>query len=121
MPIVSNFDREHGGVHAVAVGTLTFDDFKSHLSLERPLRNPSHSELIDARAAELVLTPEDLHRIAELLRGDAKQTQLGRTAVLVKTDSAFQLIRLLETMVEGVCELRPFRKEEKARLWLTAP
>jgi hypothetical protein len=120
MPIVTNFDAERGEVHAVAVGTLTFDDLRSHICLSRNSHGAFRPELIDARRAEILFTPDDVQRIADLLRREAQETQLGRTAFVLTNDAAFQLIRTLEQMMEGVCEVRAFRKEDKARAWLAA-
>jgi hypothetical protein len=45
---------------------------------------------------------------------------LGPTAVLVSDDVAFGVIRMLEVLVEDICEVRSFRDEQEARAWLAA-
>ncbi len=120
MPIVTNFDSVRSEVHAIAIEVLTFDDLRSHICLTRTSHDASHPELIDARKAEVALGRNDLERVADLFRREARETPLGRTAFVVTSDVAFGLIRSLEQMLEGVCEVRPFRKQDKARAWLAA-
>ena len=64
--------------------------------------------------------PADVRRIVELLRSLSRESKLGRTAILVSTDYAYGLMRMLETLVEDVCQLRVFREEQEARAWLNA-
>jgi hypothetical protein len=67
-----------------------------------------------------VLTPADVRRIVELLRSLSRESKLGRTAILVSTDYAYGLMRMLEMLVEDVCQIRVFREEQEARAWLNA-
>ena len=67
-----------------------------------------------------MLTPADVRRIVELLRSLSRESKLGRTAILVSTDYAYGLMRMLEMLVEDVCQIRVFREEQEARAWLNA-
>ena len=118
MPIITDVDHEYSQIHSTAIGLVTYDDVRDHLSLVRHAHGLSHPELIDARGATLVLTEDDVGQIAELLRNESQRTPLRRTAVLVDTDLAFGVLRELEVLVEGVCEVKPFRDEQEARAWL---
>jgi hypothetical protein len=120
MPIITDVDHERSQVRAVAVGLVTYDDVRAHLSLERHFRGLPYPEFIDARGTTISLTPDEVRRIAELLRELRRDSTLGPTAVLVSDDVAFGLIRMLEALVEDVCEVKPFRDEQDARAWLAA-
>jgi hypothetical protein len=118
MPIITNVDPERGEVHAVAVGTVTFDDVRNHLLLERHFGGLAYKEFVDARGAWISLSAAENREIAEMLRNLRRESRLGPTAVLVSDDVAFGVIRMLEALVEDVCEVKPFRDEQEARAWL---
>jgi hypothetical protein len=55
-----------------------------------------------------------------LIRALGHESTLGPTAVLVATDFAFWVMRMLEVLVEDVAQIRPFKDEQEARAWLDA-
>ena len=120
MPILSTIDHEHSQIRAVAVGPVTYADVESHLQQEKAWKSLSYREFIDGRGAGLVLTSADVRRIVEMLRSLSRESKLGRTAILVSTDYAYGLMRMLEMLVEDVCQIRVFREEQEARAWLNA-
>ena len=54
------------------------------------------------------------------LREMSKQTPLGATAIIVDSDEAFGMMRMLQILTEDVAPLRPFRRESDATEWLNA-
>jgi hypothetical protein len=120
MPIIVNVDHEHAEVRAIAVGAVTFDDVRSHLLLERHFRGLAYKELIDARGAWISFDEGETRKIAELIQKDGRETALGPTAVVVSDDVAFGVVRMIEVLVEDVCQVKPFRDAEEARSWLAA-
>jgi hypothetical protein len=74
--------------------------------------------LIDARHAIVKLSSSDVHEIVELLRSLARSRRLGRTAVVVSTDVAYGIMKMLQILVEDVCVVQPFRDLTAATLWL---
>ena len=118
LPIITDIDHTHREVHAVAVGPVAFDDIRSHLLLERNFKGLAYPEIVDARSAAISLSPEEIERVADLLRDLARDSKLGPTAVVVSDDSSFGVIRMIEAAVEGVCEVKPFHEEQAARTWL---
>ncbi len=85
---------------------------------ERQWQGLSYPELVDARGAGIEFTPSEVREVVELLRQLGTESRLGPTAVLVSSDAAFGIIRMLEMLVEDVCEIKPFRDEPEARAWL---
>jgi hypothetical protein len=118
VPIITDVDHAKREVRAVAIGPVTFDDIKSHLSLERNFKGLAYPEMIDARAAAISLTPSEVEQTADLLRDLARGSKLGPTAVVVSDDSSFGVIRSIEALIEDVCEVKPFREEKEALAWL---
>lgn len=120
MPIILNVDHERKEVHAVAIGPISYSDVEDHLSTERHFGGLPYKEFVDARGAGISWTPAEIRQIVALLRSLGQQSKLGPTAVLVSNDAAFGVLRMLQTLVEDVCEVRPFRDEQEARIWLAS-
>ena len=119
MPIIFTVDHTRQEVRATAVGPITFEDVRAHLAQERQWEGLTYPELVDARPAAISLSPTEVREIVDLLRKLAITSHLGRTAVLVASDYQFGVARMLEALVEDVCEIKPFRDEGEAHLWLT--
>jgi hypothetical protein len=120
MPIILNVDHERKEIDAVAVGPISYADVENHLSMEQHFGGLAYRELIDARGAGILLIPAEIRQIGALLRSLGQQSKLGPTAVLVSTDAAFGVMRMLQVLVEDVCEIMPFRDEQEARIWLSS-
>jgi hypothetical protein len=118
MPIIATVDHARREVHAVAVGPISYEDVERHLSQERHSQGLPYREFIDARSAGLTFTPADVRRIVVLLRELGQESKLGPTAVVLSSAYAFGLIRMLEMLIEDVCEVKPFLDEQEARIWL---
>lgn len=118
MPIHYTIDRERGYMHTVLEGLITLRDVRVHLDQERRDHGLGLSELVDARRATLALDSAQVRQIVTYMRDLAREHALGPTAVLVTTDYAFGMLRMLETLVEDVCAIRPFRDEDEAGEWL---
>ena len=118
MPIVLDVDHRNFEVTAIAIGPITFEDVKNHLLMERYFNGLAYKELVDARGSGISWTQSETREIVQLLRELGHGSKLGPTAVLVSDDVAFGIIRMLEALVEDVCEIVPFRDENEARTWL---
>jgi len=118
MPIIATVDHARREVHAIAVGPVSYDDIERHLLQERRWESLPYREFIDARGAGPTFTPADVRRIVGVLRSLSGESPLGRTAIVVSSDYAFGLLRMLEMLVEDVCHVKPFLDEREARIWL---
>jgi hypothetical protein len=74
--------------------------------------------LIDARGFSPAFSPEEVRTLVNILRRLGKDSKLGPTAIIVDTDFGYGMLRLLEVLVEDVCDIRPFRRQEEAEKWL---
>jgi ABC-type transporter Mla MlaB component len=112
-------DTERNEVTTIAEGTVTLDEVRAHLHREKGDSALPYRELIDARNAVVKLSSSEVHQIVELLRSLARSRGLGRTAVVVSTDVAYGIMRMLQILVADVCVVKPFRDLAAATLWLS--
>ena len=118
MPITATFDHQHRRVVAVAEGRITLDEIRSHLEEERQEPALGYAELIDARGVIPDFPPADVRILVAWLRWLGERTRLGPTAVVVDSDLAFGIVRMVEMLVDDVCQVKPFRTKLDAELWL---
>jgi hypothetical protein len=118
MPITATYDHQHHRVLAEATGPITLDQIRSHLEEERQEPALAYSELIDARGAIPEFPPADARVLVAWLRWLGERTRLGPTAIVVDTDFAYGMSRMIETLVEDVALIKPFRNKLDAEVWL---
>ena len=120
MPITLSVDHETGRVTTVATGPITLEDIQDHLTQERNQGGLAYRELVDASKAEPMLSTTDARATVEFLKTLARQGMLGPTAVIVPNEVGYGLVRMVEILLEGLTEVRPFRTNEAvdAREWL---
>jgi hypothetical protein len=120
LPIVFTVDHNRREVHSIAIGPITYESIRSHLMQERHWGGLAYPELVDARGAGINITSSEVRQIVELLRTMGHQARMGPTAILVSSDLAFGLVRMVEMLVDDCCEVKPFRDEAEARAWLAS-
>lgn len=112
MPIVLSVNHERKEVEAVATGPIHYPEVE-HLCTERYVGGLAYREFIDARGAGVLFTPAEVRQFVELLLRLGQESKLGPTAVLVSTDVAFGLMRLLEILVEDVAGLSAMNEKQE--------
>jgi hypothetical protein len=122
MPIEFSVDDPKRTIHTEAAGSITYEDIVQHLAQERDARAIPYREIIDATRATPAFDSYDARRLVETVRGLARQGAFGPTAVLVATDVAYGMIRMLQILLEDVCDVRPFRAAERsaAEAWVAS-
>jgi hypothetical protein len=118
MPITLRVDHERQETYATAEGSITLADIRSHLEEERDTGALAYREAIDASTAVASFSSQDVRTIVELLRELGRQGTLGLTAIVVADDLTYGMLRVLQTLVEDVCSIRPFRSVPDAEGWL---
>lgn len=119
MTIIAKFDHQTRHVYARAEGRITLEEIRDHLEEEREEPGLGFSELIDARGSIPDFSPADVRVLVAWLRWLGERTRLGPTAVVVDSDLEFGMARMVEILVEDVCQVKPFRRMEEAERWLT--
>lgn len=122
MPIQLVVDHEGKEVKTVATGPIVMGEIQDHLVQEHKEGGLAYRELVDASGAEPLMSTTDARATVELLKTLARQGMLGPTAVIVPNEAGYGLVRMVEILLDGVAEVRPFRKTEaaEAREWLEA-
>jgi hypothetical protein len=105
-------------MYATAVGPITIDDIRKHLTQEYRDKGLAYRELIDASRATVDFSASDVRTTVEILREYGREGVLGPTAIVVGNDLAYGMIRMLGILLDGVCELQPFRTRQEAEQWL---
>ena len=118
MPITATYDHQHRRVIARAEGRVALEEIRDHLEEERQEPGLAYSELIDARGIIPEFSPADVRVLVAWLRWLGERTQLGPTAVVVDSDLAYGMVRMVEILVQDVCLVKPFRDKLDAELWL---
>src|SRR3984957_7505322 len=93
-------DVERSEGPRIAEGTIRLQQEVARLPREESESARLCRELIDARPAIVKLSSSDVHEIVELLRSLARRRRLGRTAVVVSTDVAYGIMKMLQILVE---------------------
>jgi len=111
-------DHQRRETYAVATGAITLADVRSHIEEERAAGGLAYPELIDARHATPDVTPAEVRDVVDQLRHMALDETLGPTAIVVASEVAFGMLRMLEILIEEVAVIRPFRDYDEAVRWL---
>jgi hypothetical protein len=121
MIVISSIDRARRRILVTASGRITAKDMLAHIKQEQDDGLLSFSELVDARGAQPAFSPADLRVVVDLIRRLAQDSAVGAAAIIVSSELAFGMLRILEMMVEDVCLIRPFRRPEDAEASLPDP
>ena len=119
MPIIADINHAERRIDSVAFGRVTSEDVDQHLKFERHFNGLLYPEIIDARAANVDFTSDEVRTIVRLVREMSVENKFGPTAVIVSTDVEFGVIRMLETLLDDVAAVSPCRSEAEARAWLS--
>jgi hypothetical protein len=120
MPIKYRVDRAGRRLITVAEGSVTYSDIAAHLEKERIDNGLLLPELIEATQATAAVSTAEVRKIVDRLREMGHRNALGPTAVVVGNDLSYGLVRMLEILLEDVCDIRPFRNRSEAEEWLKA-
>lgn len=118
MGITMTVDHARRCVLVRAAGTIALDDIRAHLEEERLAAGLPYGELIDGRGCRPSVSPEDVRAIVDTLRRLGRGSRLGPTAVIVDSDVEYGMLRMLGLLMDGVCAIQPFRRQEEADQWL---
>jgi hypothetical protein len=118
MPISYSYESGRGQIRTIVVGDIALAEIDAHLksvTVEPWYPAPA---IVDVRLASVSLPSRDVRLIVELLREIAPRTRSTPIAVVVGSDVAFGLVRMIQLLLDDVVNIRPFRTEEAATGWL---
>lgn len=118
MGITMTVDHARRCILARAEGPIAVDDIRTHLEEERLAAGLPYGELIDGRGCRPNVSGKDVRTIVDILRRLGQASPLGPTAVVVDTGVGYGMLRMLGILMEDVCAIEPFRRQEEAEQWL---
>lgn len=116
--IASAYDPAARLLRTTIRGTVTLDALRAHMAQEEAAGHFGTRELVDVREATVSLSGAEVRRLVALLDAMAARGPIGPTAMVVASDVAFGIGRMVETLVGDVGVVRPFRRMEEAEAWL---
>ncbi len=120
MSIITQVDHERHELNVIAKDAVSLEDVEAHLRQEEESHALGYRELIDASEATSMFDSDDVRTVVALLQDLGRRAALGPTAIIVSNDVTYGMCRMLEILLDDVCELRPFRMSERAEAehWL---
>jgi hypothetical protein len=118
MGFTTRFDHDRREIYTTAEGSITLEDIRQHLLKGQAEGALSYPEVYDARNAEPHFSSAEVRMVVETMRALSKESKLGPGAVIVGSDLAFGMMRMLGMLVEDVCQVRPFRTPAEADWWI---
>jgi hypothetical protein len=109
-------------VRIVGTGALTDEEMVECVSAlrEDSLLDPDMNTLSDMREIEVAFTSEGVRTMIGIMKRSAKRRSAAKAAIVVSTDIAFGMGRMLELQADGIVEpsFRIFRDLAAACEWL---
>ena len=118
MPFTTQIDHERREIRTTVRGPVTLEDLRRHLEEGRRAGALAYPEIYDARGAQVRFTPADVRSTVGILRELRKESELGPGAIVVASDFAYGMLRMLEILAGDICPVRPFRSAEDAERWV---
>jgi hypothetical protein len=119
MGITFQFDRNAGILRTKAEGALDYEEIYTHLIQERNAAGLSWPEIVDARAASFDVTDGEIRALIWLLYSFGETHELGPTALVVSTDIAWGVVRMMGAIAGDMAPVAPFWTTEDAEAWLS--
>lgn len=118
MPIAYAYDAEQGLIKTVVTGRITpadVADYFAKLRAERWFPVPS---LTDVREASPNVSGEEIREMAKQFRQFETTLQAAPIAVVVSSELAYGLVRMIGLLLDDVAVIHPFGDVESAMNWL---
>ena len=122
MPMTYTIDKETGVVRIVGTGLLTDEEMVQCVSSLRadPRLEPEMNSLSDMRDIEVGFSRNGIDRMIEVMKASSERRAAAKAAIVVSSDVAFGMGRMLEIVSDGKVEprFRVFRDMDSALSWL---
>jgi hypothetical protein len=115
--ITFQFDRNAGILRTKAEGAVNYEAIYTHLIQERNAAGLSWPEIVDARAAALDVTDGEVRALIWLLHSLGEVNDFGPTAVVVSTEVAWGVVRMMGAIGGELTPVAPFWRTEDAEAW----
>ncbi len=118
MPITYTYDPQRRFLDVSVSGVVRLPDVDDYF--QRVSQEPwfPAASLTDVCQANAEIPSNEVRAIAALLRQLGPRLQRKPIAVLVGSDVAFGLVRMIGLLLDDELSVRPFRSRESAMAWL---
>lgn len=118
MPITYAYDATASVIHTVVTGDVRLRAIAEHLDAIGAEPWFPAPALVDTRQAAPNIPSDEVRSVVEMFRRLGPQLNGVPIAVLVSSDVAFGLVRMMELMLDDVVTIAPFRDAASARRWI---
>jgi hypothetical protein len=99
-------------------GNVSAMDIEEHVKRRIVDGTDRYEQIVDLRAAQLVLTTEETHKLAETLAQMASQTKPSLTVVVAPESLNFGLARMVASLTDTEYPLHVVRTIGEAEAWI---
>ena len=119
MPITATVDHTRGRLYSRAMGVLSYEDLRYHLTETRALTARGYPELFDATGAEAEMSVAQIQSLSNLSGEMFNRGELGPTAIVVTGRMLFGMTRMYEKLnADYISPVHIFLDVPPAEAWL---
>ena len=119
MPITATVEHTRGRLYTRAMGLLTYDELRYHLTETRALTARGYPELFDASGAEAEMSVAQIQSLSNMSGEMFGRGELGPTAIVVTGRMLFGMTRMYEKLnTDSMSPVHFFLEVPPAETWL---
>jgi hypothetical protein len=119
MPITATVEHTRGRLYTRAMGLLTYEELRYHLTETRALTARGYPELFDAAGAEAEMSIAQIQSLANMSGEMFNRGELGPTAIVVTGRMLFGMTRMYEKLnTDSMSPVHIFLEVPPAEAWL---
>jgi len=119
MPITARVEHTSGRLYSRAMGVLSYEDLRYHLTETRALTARGYPELFDASGAEAEMSIAQIQSLSTMSGEMFRRGELGPTAIVVTGRMLFGMTRMYEKLnTDSMSPVHIFLEVPPAETWL---
>jgi hypothetical protein len=120
MPITATVDHTNGRLYSRAMGTVTYEELRYHLTETRALTARGYAELFDATGAEAEMSIAQIQSLSTMSGEMYSRGELGPTAIVVTGRMLFGMTRMYERLnTDSMSPVHFFLEVPPAQAWVS--
>jgi hypothetical protein len=119
MPITARVEHTSGRLYSRAMGVLSYEELRYHLTETRALTARGYPELFDASGADAEMSVAQIQSLSNMSGEMFKRGELGPTAIVVTGRMLFGMTRMYEKLnTDSMSPVHIFLEVPPAEAWL---
>ena len=119
MPITATVEHTRGRLYTRAMGLITYEELRYHLTETRALTARGYPELFDASGAEAEMSIAQIQSLSNMSGEMFSRGELGPTAIVVTGRMLFGMTRMYEKLnTDSMSPVHIFLEVPPAEAWL---